>query len=140
MILFHFTYDLFFLFRTLSLRGLHLSAYANLDTVNLISFYFIAGCMCAFSEFFLSGQEFMALYSNICSNYLCKVDTPLRLESSFVWPIMHLGKPLFHVSLFHQKDMQQQFFAFNFVVCIPISTGHIGMGNVVFSLPKKELY
>ena len=141
MILFHFTYDLFFI------SHIKLTWFTPLVMqiwVSSISypFIFIAGCMCAFSKnsFKRAGVYGLVALAIFAATTFANIDTPINFGIFFC-----MASCTFVEALISRFAVQPKGYAaailllLIFVVCIPISAGHIGIGSMVFSLPK-ELY
>lgn len=141
MILFHFTYDLFFI------SHIKLTWFTPLVIkiwVPSISypFIFIAGCMCAFSKnsFKRSGVYSLVALAIFAATTFANIDTPINFGIFFCMASCTFVEALISRFAVPPKGYSAAIlFLLLFVICIPISTGHIGIGNLVFSLPK-ELY
>ena len=141
MIMFHFTYDLFFI------------SHVKLTwfTPQLMQFWipsisypfiFIAGCMCAFSKdsFKRAGVYGLVALAIFAATTLAKVDTPITFGIFFCMASCTLVEAItsrFTVPL--KGYAAAVLLLLIFIICLPISRGHIGIDNTIFSLPK-ELY
>ena len=141
MILFHFTYDLFFISHVKLTWFTPLVMQIWIPSISY-PFIFIAGCMCAFSKdsFKRTGVYGLVALAIFAATTFAKVDTPITFGIFFCMASCTLVEALISRFAVPPKGYAAAvLLLLIFVVCIPISTGHIGIGNVVFSLPK-ELY
>lgn len=141
MIMFHFTYDLFFI------------SHVKLTwfTPQLMQFWipsisypfiFIAGCMCAFSKdsFKRAGVYGLVALAIFAATTFAKVDTPITFGIFFCMASCTLVEALISRFTVPLKGYAAAvLLLLIFIICLPISRGHIGIGNTIFSLPK-ELY
>ena len=141
MILFHFTYDLFFISHVKLTWFTPLVMQIWIPSISY-PFIFIAGCMCAFSKnsFKRAGVYGLVALAIFAATTFANIDTPINFGIFFCMASCTFVEALISRFAIRPKGYATAIlFLLIFVVCIPISTGHIGVGNTIFSLPK-ELY
>ena len=141
MILFHFTYDLFFISQIKLTWFTPLVMQIWVPSISY-PFIFIAGCMCAFSKnsFKRAGVYGLVALAIFAATTFANIDTPINFGIFFCMASCTLVEALISRFAIPPKGYAAAIlFLLLFVICIPISAGHIGIGNIVFSLPK-ELY
>ena len=141
MILFHFTYDLFFISHIKLTWFTPLLMQVWIPSISY-PFIFIAGCMCAFSKnsFKRAGIYSLVALAIFTATTFAKVDTPITFGIFFCMASCTLVEALISRFIVMPKGYAAAIlFLLIFVICIPISAGYIGVGNMIFSLPK-ELY
>ncbi|MBF0991395.1 MAG: DUF1624 domain-containing protein, partial [Atopobium sp.] len=141
MILFHFTYDLFFISHIKLTWFTPLVMQIWVPSISY-PFIFIAGCMCAFSKnsFKRAGVYGLVALAIFAATTFANIDTPINFGIFFCMASCTLVEALISRFAIPPKGYAAAIlFLLLFVICIPISAGHIGLGNTIFSLPK-ELY
>ena len=98
--------------------------------------------MCAFSKnsFKRAGVYGLVALAIFAATTFANIDTPINFGIFFCMASCTLVEALISRFAIPPKGYAAAIlFLLLFVICIPISAGHIGIGNIVFSLPK-ELY
>lgn len=141
MILFHFTYDLFFISHIKLTWFTPLVMQIWVPSISY-PFIFIAGCMCAFSKnsFKRAGVYGLVALAIFAATTFASIDTPINFGIFFCMASCTFVEALISRYFIKPKGfVAAVILLFVFIICIPITSGDIGIGSLIFSLPK-ELY
>lgn len=141
MIMFHFTYDLFFISHVKLTWFTPQLMQIWIPSISY-PFIFIAGCMCTFSKdsFKRAGIYGLVALAIFAATTVAKVDTPITFGIFFCMASCTLVEALIsHFAVPPKGYAEAVLLLLFFIICLPISSRHIGIGTMIFSLPK-ELY